>query len=223
MHSSRTIGIGKSVPILLWAILLTIGLSACTEGDASIVERNIPTAYIQSDYVVNVDEPRELVGLVGYVFVGYVEAVEGVEYKWPIMVTNEEGEAVEDTIPYTNYEITVLKNIKGNLELTTIPVQKLGGISKDESQYILPEGDVLPKPGGIYIFCALADEDGALHISGKNSNIPIDISYDIESYDATSIDGIVSSDEYKTMDAAYSNEVPSPVEMNQYKSTYDAG
>ncbi|MGE8203065.1 cell surface protein [Heyndrickxia sp. NPDC080065] len=131
---------------------------------------------------------------------GYVENLEGTEYKFPVTVETENG-SKEVTSPYTNYSITVIDNIKGKLKKNTaIPMQKSGGISEDKNLYILYEDDLLPEGGKCYIFNTYNQPDGSILISRPNSNIELDI---------TSKNKIVSSKEYKNYKKAVKNQVKS--------------
>jgi hypothetical protein len=123
-----------------------------------IIGRNIPTENSEALYAVDVNNPRALVGVVDYTFVGVVESVEGTEYWW-------------SDIPFTNYKIRVLHNIKGDLVLDSIPVTKDGGLSNGQTKYELYEDDFLPKPGDVCVFNAFAQDEGWLLLSGKNSNV----------------------------------------------------
>lgn len=107
------------------------------------------------------------VGFMNNVFVCRVEKLVGTTYT---DVSIDNGK-VRGT-PWTNYEVTVLGNIKGNLKTgITIPVRKWAGLNYDSTVLTMDEMDVLPKEGFIYIFCTFADEDGELYISCHESNI----------------------------------------------------
>jgi len=56
--------------------------------------------------------------------------------------------------PLTDYDVTILEVIKGNLEAgQKIPITKQGGISKDKSYFSLfDENDFMPEVGEIYVF-----------------------------------------------------------------------
>ncbi|NMD72884.1 hypothetical protein HHO41_21960 [Bacillus sp. DNRA2] len=93
------------------------------------------------------------------------------EYRHSVMIETENGQK-EVSTPYTNYKITVVKNIKGNIKKDkSIPITKAGGVDKDNSSVILFEDDNLPETNKLYVFLAYAQEDGSLLVSGPNSNI----------------------------------------------------
>jgi hypothetical protein len=105
---------------------------------------------------------NEAVGRADFVFVGTVVQNNGTRYE-------------SDDMPFTDYTIIVEQNIKGNLITgEPIPVSKEGGISKDKSQVKLFASDLLPEEGKTYIFSVYVEEDGALLISGPDSNVPLD-------------------------------------------------
>ncbi|WMM89232.1 hypothetical protein Q7C09_11455, partial [Heyndrickxia coagulans] len=83
-----------------------------------------------------------------------VDEKTGTEYKNTTQIETEEG-TKEISTPYTNYKITVLENIKGELETDKpIPVQKAGGISEDGSSIVTFDDDNLPEVGQSYVFLA---------------------------------------------------------------------
>ena len=70
-------------------------------------------------------------------------------------------ETKETGTPYTNYQITVSKVIKGEITSEeTLYVKKQGGISADGKEYYLCEGDNIPEEKQYYIFMAYAQENG---------------------------------------------------------------
>lgn len=76
--------------------------------------------------------------------------------------------------PYTNYDITVLENLKGNLKKNeTIPVLKEGGVSMDGKHLILGEGDFMPQEGDVCVFFISVQADGTLLLPGKNFSVKV--------------------------------------------------
>lgn len=155
-------------------LMLTIAISgACLIKGANPIRhntdaQNIPIAYTQGTFVIDVNNPREVVGDADYVFLGMVNEMIGTQYK------GEPGY----TLPYTNYNITVLENIKGELTTNTpLAIQKDGGINEDKTMISIFEDDILPQAGNMYIFSAYVQMDGTLLVVGPNSNIPISASY----------------------------------------------
>ncbi|WP_338098682.1 hypothetical protein [Methanolapillus africanus] len=178
--------------------------------------QEIPTYYTNATYVINVSDPKELAGSADYVFVGKVDKIAGTEYKFPVMIEVEENgkiKEVEVGDPYTNYYITVVENIKGELvQNQSIPVLKEGGITKDRKYYILPEDDFLPEEGKIYIFYAYAQPDGSLLITGPNSNVEIKT-------DSVKSENIEKTSEYQETLKAFENQKIQ--ERERFVSTYD--
>lgn len=118
---------------------------------------------ITADYRIDVYNPRAVVGDVDYVFVGYVNEIKDTEYKFQL------------NNPYTNYSVTILENIKGNLvKNEPITIQKDGGISKDGDYILIFEDDYLPELGKLYIFTVYVQDDGCLLVSGPNSSIVLE-------------------------------------------------
>jgi hypothetical protein len=181
--------------------------------------------YVNASYVFDIDNPQELVGFVDYVFVGHVDKNVGVEYVEAGEEPSEEGIIISYD-PYTTYNVTVLSNIKGELKTdVSIPLIKFGGLNKDGLSYLLMDGDTFPQVGGTYIFTAKADENGELHLTGKNSNIPLNA--ESKSMHAVSLDennqkveNIEQTDIYQIYMEAEQNQIISPL-ANPETSQYD--
>ena len=112
-----------------------------------------------------------------YVFVGRVDKLVGTSYRDVIYMDNGRISA----IPYTNYMVTVVRNIKGELQTgKSIPLAKHGGVSYDNKSLVIGNGDSLPQEGGYYIFSGYADKNGELYIVDPNSSVPLDASFESE-------------------------------------------
>ncbi|MGG1651700.1 cell surface protein [Paenibacillus sp. NRS-1780] len=185
----------------------------------------IPTSYIQASFVIDINNPKEVVGYADYAFVGLVEEMTGTEYKFPVTKETENGPKVL-TMPYTNYSVKVLGNIKGNLKKdVSIPLQKFGGLSDDKSAYFLNEDDLLPQEGKIYVFTANARPDGSMLVSGPNSNIEVKTDFfskkSIQALSEESIaNELAKTEEYKTYQNAYKNEIVE--DRERFTSKYEA-
>jgi hypothetical protein len=172
----------------------------------------IPTSYLHASFVIDVDNPKAVVGYADYAFVGLVEEMTGTDYKFPVTKETENGPKVL-TMPYTNYSVKVLGNIKGNLKKdVSIPLQKFGGLNDDKSTYFLFEDDFLPQKGKVYVFTATAEQDGSLLVSGPNSNIEVKTDFfsknSIQKLSEESIaNELTKTEEYKTYQDAYKNEI----------------
>ena len=127
--------------------------------DASKLE----TQYMSAVFVVDMNNPKEVVGNATHVFVGYVEKEEETYYM--------------GYFPYTRYSIMVVDSIKGDLAAgTSVTVDKEGGIAKDKSCLILYREDILPKEGQYYVFLTRGGRNGNVYTaSGMNTTIPLDI------------------------------------------------
>lgn len=78
-----------------------------------------------------------------------------------IWTTRWERGRKEYATPYTNYNVEVVQNIKGQLNQDkSIIIQKCGGINQDKESYVIKEGDYLPEVGNTYIFIIFAQDDG---------------------------------------------------------------
>lgn len=188
------------VSILSMVTLLVYSESVTTNSE-------IEVSLLSASFGIDVNNVNAVVGDADNVFVGYVEKLEGTEYKYPVTIETEVG-TKEVSSPYTNYSITVIDNIKGKLK-KNISVQKSGGISQDQDVYLLYEGDSLPVEGRYYIFNTYNQPDGSILISGPNSNIELNINSKSE---------ILSSEEYKKYVEAVKNEVKS--DRKRFESDY---
>lgn len=175
---------------------------------------NIPTFYSHATYAYDLSSPEKAVGAVDYVFVGKVNSIKRTEYRDPVEIeTVADGSKVKVVSePYTVYNMSVIKNIKGNLKEDVEIVQK-GGIAKDEDSYILFEETSLLEKGKYYIILAYAvSENGELQINSKYTYVKIDIDSEEEIND----EEIVK----KYIDAYKKQEVPSDKRDN-FKSAFD--
>lgn len=130
---------------------------------------SLPIIRQKADSVIDTDNPREVVGFADYFFVAKVIKTVNTEYRHPVLVETTEG-MKEVSIPYTIYEIRVLKNIKGELPIDQdIKVTKLGGLMEDNSSIMLSEVDLLPETGKTYIIAASVQPNGEILISGDNT------------------------------------------------------
>lgn len=134
--------------------------------DFDTAEKQYSTAVPAYDW----NDKAKHVGYMNYVFIGKVERLVGTTYTDVRINTLGKVSAT----PWTNYEVTVLGNIKGNLK-TGIKLNIRENIGFDYNSAILQMGTVeaLPKEGLIYIFCAFADENGEIYISCHESNIAL--------------------------------------------------
>ena len=118
------------------------------------------------DWAFDVSDKRKVVGFHDYVFVGEVKRVVGTGYT---DVDFSDGLRMFSQ-PYTQYEIRVLKNLKGELVTDRdIPLTKHDGAYYFGKRVSMMEGDKLPDVGECYIFICTAGEDGELYIGNFSS------------------------------------------------------
>ena len=177
-------------------------LSACTLllifGCNDNKDTEVYAGYVYASYAFDVNNLNQFVGSADNVFVGYVERIEGTEYKFPSTVETETGTRTLSS-PHTNYSITVIESLKGKLKkIQPIPLQKSGGISEDGSMQVIFENDILPEEGKYYIFSTLNQPDGSILAAGTNTTIQLNVNAKSD---------IVSSKEYKDFKKAIKNQV----------------
>ena len=130
--------------------------------------------YIHTDFAVNMDDPRILVGSKDYVFV--CQVLETHDY------AREKGRrSFPQTLEgvnsyYTECEVQVLENLKGELPMDkTVTCYKVGGyLSRWKNTIMLSERDVYPEAGRLYVFTGHALEDGTLICGGYNGAAAIE-------------------------------------------------
>lgn len=137
----------------------------------------IPTKIVytpSADTAVNLDDPREVVGVKEYVFVAKVEEIH--DY-----YTEKLNRAFPDIIHYYDREftecvVTVVANIKGELEKgQTLSFYKTGGIAPDRSCVVLSRNDIMPEKGKYYIFTGGAHADGTMTGGGTNGTFELEV------------------------------------------------
>ena len=133
---------------------------------------SIDTVYSQSSYVIDVEDLSAMAGFADYVFVGTVLSNAGTHYNNGIAPSEKDDHIF--ALPYTDYVVKVIENIKGSLKTDTeLKITKSGGLSEKGDSVYIPENDVLPEEGRIYVFFANANVDGGILVSGMNSNLEI--------------------------------------------------
>lgn len=182
----------RIIPIVCIVIAIAVG--------GYFVWRNsrIPTKIIyreSADTDVNVDDPREFVGVSRYVFVGKVEETydyytEKSKHEFPDILDYFGGE-------FTECRLKIIADIKGNLEIgNEFSYYKVGGINKSRTCIILDEGDTLPEAGKYYIFTGLAHADGTITGGGT---FPLE--------DGVNENNLESSKIYQTYVDAFNNQI----------------
>ena len=209
----------KKIASLILAAVLVAALAGCgntssmeTEKvyDSIVLSAEIPTVYDSGSYMVDVNNPAEVVGWGDYVFLARVDSELRTEYT--NLRQNEDGTITGK--PYTVYSITVLKNLKGNLrENESIEFFKHGGVNYDGRSISLLEGDQLLESGKCYILIAAAESDGRLGQGMPNSAI------EVNALTASQVDTYSTDAEYADYSEYTQNEVA--CERTRYHSTYE--
>ncbi len=133
--------------------------------DFDEVDRNYRTGVLAYDYT----DKAKHVGFMDNVFVGRVDRIIGTSYS---NVSIKSGKV--SATSWTNYEVTVLGNIKGNLKIgISLPIKKWAGLDFNTEYLTINYGDIMPKEGYYYIFCAFVDETGELYVSCNDANIEL--------------------------------------------------
>lgn len=206
----------KRIIALFLGIVMIVTITGCSSQtnyelsktyDSISLSSEIPVVYDDGSFMVNVDNPEEIVGWGDYVFVAKVEAELRTEYT--NLRENENGTITGK--PYTVYSITVIDNLKGKLKKNE-PIEffKHGGVNYDGKSISLLEGDQLLEVGKYYILVAAAEADGRLGQGMPHSAIELD---------ATSKQEVVSNEEYKNFKKYVKNEVK--LERDRFTSAYE--
>ena len=174
----------KIVKIVICIAVVLIVLFAGTSLSTDFIEKKLeskifplkdPISVINTEYqrtvacvdwAFDVSDINKVVGFHDYVFVGQVKKIVGTGYT---DVDFSDGLRLFSQ-PFTQYEIRVLENIKGEL-LTDrdIPLTKHDGAYYFGKRVSMMEGDSLPDEGECYIFICIADEYGELNIGSFSS------------------------------------------------------
>lgn len=193
---------------VLIVILACASLASCSK---SIDWSKYPVRVMDVLYTYDIDDERQAVGIVDYVFVGKVLSFDETEYRRVTETELPDGTISRFGVPYSHFTVVILQNIKGE-QITGEPIEviKHGGITiNGDGLFLFSGGDSMPEVGETYVFRATAQEDGSLLVVGPKSNVHV------ENGDPN---GIVD----KYVDA-YNNEVVNELvaEMKRYLSKYD--
>lgn len=136
------------------AIVLGVVFANSTSGNKFLQKfyNGKPVSYSMASYVFDTTTPEKAIGISDYVFIAKINDIARTEYKHPIEVEISTTEKITRTIPYTIYNISVVKNIKGEL-ITSSPIELMqyGGLNEDGKSYTLSEESSLLKVGEYYI------------------------------------------------------------------------
>lgn len=197
----------KFLVVLMLLTMLILG--ACSSNN-DVSTSELPVLNMAGSFSIDVHDLTQIVGDADYVFVAKVLDEVETLYKDTVTIETSQGPK-EVSDPYTKYKITVVDNIKGNIKKNMeFEILKAGGISEDHKSIVLYEEDQLFQTGKYYIMAAYAQPDGSLLVSGPNSSLALN---------ETSIDKIVSSEEYKEYKKALENEFKS--DRKRFKSIHE--
>jgi hypothetical protein len=192
--------------LFLFAVLLVM-LSLFVSGCVNKSSKDLPIDYISGDFVIDMENPREVIGLGDYVFVAQVNKEIETDYR----NVKELGNGKKVSMPYTIYSITVIDNIKGEIKINEpIEFEKQGGINFDKKSISLPECDSMLEEGEYYILIASAEPDGRLAQGGPTAAIKLK---------DKSKNEIISSQVYKDYQKYYKEEIK--FERQRFKSKYE--
>lgn len=153
---------------------------------------------LSGDTAVDLSNPRELVGVKDYVFVGYVQET----YDYYTEKSSHEFPDVVDyyDIPFTECQVKIVACIKGELkEGSDFSFYKVGGITQIRSCVLLYEDDIMPEKGKYYIFTGLAHADGTMTGGGANGTIELEAGINESNLEKSKI--------YKTYLDAYESQI----------------
>ncbi len=131
---------------------------------------DLPVEHLLGDFAIDVNDPYEVVGFADYYFLATVDEAVTTSYRNEATVESETGGTRSVATPYTDYSVTVVRNIKRTLPVgEPISITKAGGVSQDGKSVVVYEDDMLLEPRKTYAMTASVQEDGTLLISGPNS------------------------------------------------------
>lgn len=132
----------------------------------SVINTEYQRSLVCVEWVFDIGDKEKVVGFHDYVFVGEVKKVVGTGYT---QVDFSDGLRMFSQ-PYTQYEIRVIENLKGELVTDRdIPLKKHDGAYLFGKKVSMMEGDNLPDVGEYYIFICSVDEEGELNIGSFSS------------------------------------------------------
>lgn len=139
-------------------IILTIGLvgfislgaityNSLDSINAETAKEETKIVYRDANYIGNFEDQRQVAGAAQNIFIGQVIKQSGTESR--------------NDFPETQYEVKVLKNIKGK-QKGLITVNQQGGYRKnteEQDELVLFEGDKLLQEGKLYLFATRYSEE----------------------------------------------------------------
>lgn len=174
---------------------------------------------IEAVWLFNPADKAKLVYYNDYVFIAKIDKLVGTTYR---NVRKTESGKINAN-PYTNYEITNLYNIKGNLKTKeAIPFAVFGGIDHTQ-KYVSAFDNSFIEVGGIYLIIASANENGEISAFGPNTVLSISRGDEIGlSTLSTSSVETVYEDVINTYKEAVEKNDDEFAPEKRYKSKYEA-
>lgn len=165
----------KTVTIIIAVFCVLVAtLSVVAYKNGSLQKTPKEISYITNDSSINTNDPRKVVGIKTYVFVGLVE--DTYDY-FQTKQSHDFPQVIKDYehMAFTECVVKAVKNIKGNLkEGESFSFYKVGGTSMDGKTIELCENDLIPEKGKYYIFTGIAHKDGTLTGGGENGTIALE-------------------------------------------------
>lgn len=121
----------KVMKRFILGVSISLVLFGCGKESGDINKETKPKIQTEAgSYTIDINSYSALAGDADYVIIGEVIEELGIDYKWPVILENEDGSEREETIPFTNYSVKVIENLKGELtQEKLINITKRGGIS----------------------------------------------------------------------------------------------
>lgn len=191
----------KNTKIVIIIVMLCISLFATQY--LMNPQKELPIQYVSGMNVINIKNPKEVVGYGDYVFVARVDD--------KIKSVHSSAEDLDPGIPMTTYSITVIDNLKGKIKKNTpINFSKIGGVSSSSNVLTLLEGDEMLEEDKYYILVAAGNQDGSMVQAAATAAVMLDVTNEEE---------IVSSQIYKDYEKYIEEEVE--YSRPRYKSMYE--
>lgn len=206
--------------VISLTIILGVVLANSFSGNKLLKKfyNGLPVEYSLASYMYDTATPEKAIGISDYVFIAKVNEIARTEYKYPVEAEISLNKKIKRTTPYTIYNISVIKNIKGEL-VTSKPIEfmQYGGLSEDGKSYSLIEEGSLLKTGEYYIIMGntFEKDGGIVEVSEPTRIIPLGKDTDFNKRDSVNI--------VTKYEQAYKNEVvPSKEKGNlvEYKKGY---
>lgn len=212
----------KVIRILVLMLSIILMVSGCSEKYDAKDGNRYPIKRFKGSFTVDPNNAKAIAGFADYVFVGYVNRLTKTIYRNPVNIETKDGGTSTIADPYTVYEVTVVKNIKGNLiQNQEIPILKEGGITQDKKEVQLYEDDTLPLEGKYYIFVGYAQSDGSILISGPKSNVELkDFAVDPSAKKSLVRNKLSDDGQILKMQKAVEDQIPR--DRKRFKSKYES-